>query len=85
MEHSVLTENQAQSIENFDKNIFISEKELFPDWQFFFIDNSNIQEQIHRGIIPESAILQEEILKNEKKFSKNSENHLFLEKIFQKN
>lgn len=53
LESSVLTENQSQDIENFDKNIFISEQELFPEWKFFNISSHSIQENLHRGIIPD--------------------------------
>lgn len=48
----ILTESDAQDLENFDKNNFISEKKLFPNFLHIFIENAEILQNIKNGIPP---------------------------------
>lgn len=48
----ILTESDAQDLENFDKNNFISEKTLFPNYLHILSENTEILQNIKNGIPP---------------------------------
>lgn len=47
-----LTEFDAQDLENFDKNNFINEEKLFPNFLHIFSNDTKILQNIKNGIAP---------------------------------